>query len=118
MIAILAAHCLRKISEKLISVRLGETNVKTYIDCSEDDDDFCGPPAIDINVVDTKYHENYRRDSRNQHFDIALLRLAEDVVYSNFVNPICLPLDPVLWTKDYTDHTFVVAGLYPLSFSE
>jgi hypothetical protein len=103
-----AAHCVKKISREweLTSVRIGERNLETDIDCSPDDKNFCAPRFIDNKVVEKKVHPNYRY----QHYDIALLRLAKKVVFNKFVAPICLPLDPSLWSIDYTGHTFDVAG--------
>lgn len=98
-------------SWNLTSVRIGEHNTDTEIDCSPTDETFCAPPYIDNAVVEKISHINYRKATRNQHFDIALLRLEKIVEFNRFVKPICLPLDPDLWHKDYTNHTSDVAGL-------
>ena len=71
----------------------------------------CAPAAIDNKVTEKHHYEDYRKQSRDQYFDIALLRLAKTVVFNDYVQPICLPLDQSLWTKDYAEHTFDVAGL-------
>lgn len=76
-----------------------------------DDDTFCNPPPIDNRVVDKIVYPDYRFATKNQHFDIALLRLAKKVEFNEFVKPICLPLEPNLRTKDYTNHKFEVAGM-------
>lgn len=36
-------------------------------------------------------HPNYNERNRNKTNDIGLVRLSEDVSYSDFVKPICLP---------------------------
>lgn len=88
----------------------------TDIDCSSSDDTFCAPRYIDNKIVETIVYEKYRQATRNQHFDIALLRLAKKVEFNDFVKPICLPLDPELWNKDYEGHSFDVAGWVAMIF--
>ena len=77
----------------------------------KDNATICAPAAIDNRVTQKYYFDDYRKNSRDQLYDIALLRLAKKVVFNDFVQPICLPLDPSLWTKDYAEHSFDVAGL-------
>lgn len=107
-----AAHCVKKIPPTwlLESVRLGEWNLDTEIDCSTSDDSFCAPKFTVNKVVNATHYEHYRQASRDQHFDIALLRLAKKIEFNEFVKPICLPLDPALWNKDYSNQTFDAAG--------
>lgn len=107
-----AAHCLKKIpaSWDLTGVRIGEWDTDSYIDCEDDDESHCAPPFEEYKISEKSVHPNYRRVSRSQHFDVALLRLAQKVTFHEYVQPICLPLDPLLWTKNYTDHSFDVAG--------
>lgn len=95
---------------KLLSVRIGEWNTETELDCSEDDSDHCAPTPIDNKIEEKIVYSDYRKQSRDQHFDIALLRLENDVEFNEFVKPICLPLDQSLWNKNYSDHHFDVAG--------
>lgn len=106
-----AAHCVKKIAHGVKSVRLGEWDIEEKKDCSPDDSAFCASQPVDNLVVDSIVYPDYRQISVSQHFDIALLRLAKRVIYNDFIKPICLPLDPSLWTKDYAGHTFDVAGL-------
>lgn len=108
-----AAHCVEKIpaSWKLTRVRLGEWDLNKTIDCFPDNDDDCAPQAQDIGVAKAIVNPNYKKRSMNTHNDIALLRLKSKAVLDHFVAPICLPLDPSLWsTMDYTGHTFEVSG--------
>jgi prostasin len=110
MFSVSAAHCIKKISKnwKLARVRIGEWKVSTDPDC--DEDGVCAPPAFYNNIVETIVHSFYRPQSRDQLYDIALLRLAKRIKFSDFVQSICLPLDPSLMEKDYNGHTFDVAG--------
>lgn len=109
---ILAAHCLLKIPVlwNLTKVRVGEWNLQTEIDCHRDDDTFCAPKPLDIDIEEKIFYSDYNFKSKEQHFDIALLRLAQELTFNDFVSAICLPLDTKLWTKNFTGHTFDVAG--------
>lgn len=91
-------------------MRIGEWDTSTDEDCSPDDQSFCAPPPVDHFIVQAITHKKYRVNARDQQFDIALLRLAKTVTFNDFVRPVCLPLNPELWDKDYTNHTFDVAG--------
>jgi Trypsin len=68
------------------------------------------------NVTEIISHENYRIPKLGKHYDIALLRLEEKVIFNDFVKPICLPLDPKLWEKDYKGLRFTATGDYYLLF--
>ena len=70
----------------------------------------CNNPPVDISVEEKIVHENYEPKSRDQHNDIALLRLSKDVQYTNFIKPICLPVDDSIKTKDLNGVTLDVAG--------
>jgi hypothetical protein len=64
----------------------------------------------DVAVVEKIVHEQYDPKSRNQHHDIALLRLSQNVKYTEFIKPICLPLDQNLRSLNLNDNVLVVAG--------
>ncbi|XP_076383834.1 CLIP domain-containing serine protease HP8-like [Megalopta genalis] len=92
-----AAHCIvgKDLPKtwRLENVRLGEYNTDTHPDCIQDGDVIlvCADDPITVGVEEQIAHEYYRPASRDQTYDIALLRLTRDVSFSNYVKPICLP---------------------------
>lgn len=127
-----AAHCIGKVPAtwKLISVRLGEWDTTTEQDC---DDSFtnervCNDPHVDIPVESESclqhaifdgfwifslaqiVHESYQPNSKNQHHDIALLRLSKNVRYTEFIKPVCLQVDSSLRDINLDGLSLEVAG--------
>lgn len=70
------------------AVRLGEYDLSTSQDCLES---LCSDPVVDVAIEEAVAHPDYNMRARNQANDIALLRLANDVQFTEFVQPICLP---------------------------
>lgn len=107
-----AAHCVKKIPESwtLEGVRIGEWNLETELDCDPDDPDTCLPPPFEIHITEQVVHPRYNVRSRDTLHDIALLRLARRIPANSLIVPICLPVEQYLRDKDYTGHTFNVAG--------
>ncbi|KAL6425433.1 hypothetical protein ACFW04_009546 [Cataglyphis niger] len=105
-----AAHCIKgkdlPSNWRLTSVRLGEYDTDTERDCVPDSEDsvVCADDTITVGVEEQIAHEEYRPLSRDQRYDIALLRLSRDVSFTNFIKPICLPSNTSLNGK------LVVAG--------
>ena len=60
---------------KIKSVHLGEHNTKTEKDCSTDDETYCAPEVLKIEVAEAIAHPNYVKGLTTKHNDIALLRL-------------------------------------------
>ncbi|XP_049782665.1 CLIP domain-containing serine protease HP8-like [Schistocerca cancellata] len=89
---------------KLASVRLGEWDQHTRVDC---DGDFCVPPAQDFGIEQSIPHPEYTPKLSN---DIALLRLDRDAPYSPFITPICLPVAPEMRQATFVGKNLVVAG--------
>lgn len=92
-----ASHCVNgraiiAANYQLISVRLGEWDLRTTVDCN--DDDVCSPPPQDIAIARAISHPGYSPNSRGQNDDIAILRLERPATFHNFVKPICLPVAP------------------------
>ncbi|XP_023941053.1 CLIP domain-containing serine protease HP8 [Bicyclus anynana] len=105
-----AAHCVRM--WRVSSVRLGEWKISSPTDCVTDASGFidCNIPPVDVSVEEVIVHEGYNVSNANQPNDIALLRLAHDVLFNDFVKPICLPVDPLLKEDTFEGYDLVVAG--------
>lgn len=91
-----AAHCVKgkelPKSWQLESVRLGEYDTSTTIDCIKDEDsNICADEVVDVGIEEAISHENYDPLKKDQKYDIALLRLNRDVQFTNYIKPICLP---------------------------
>lgn len=84
-----AAQCLND----LIGVRLGDYNVTSDKDCTENKyGTECSDPVQYFEIEEKIEHPAYIK-LKSTH-DIALLRLAKDVMYSEYIRPICLPTSP------------------------
>nr|XP_034834069.1 CLIP domain-containing serine protease 2-like [Maniola hyperantus] len=104
-----AAHCIKGLPQdwKVSHVRLGEWNTSSVVDCFMGD---CNEPPLDVPVEDIVVHEHYAPNDGHQQNDIALLRLAYDVPFNDFVKPICLPTDSSLARKTFEGADMEVAG--------
>ncbi|CAG4953655.1 unnamed protein product [Parnassius apollo] len=106
-----AAHCVKGAdlpdTWKLSQVRLGEYNVTSKQDCVQGD---CSPTPLDVRIEDIIPHEGYSKFDSHQQNDIALLRLARDVPYSDFIKPICLPLTQDQRNNLFSGYDMEVAG--------
>ncbi|XP_014215631.1 melanization protease 1-like [Copidosoma floridanum] len=100
-----AAHCVSPgslpPSWSLIGVRLGEYNTATNPDCiAEGESDMvCADEPITVGIEERIIHESYGPNSNNQHADIALIRLSQDVTFTDYIKPICLPSGPKVSKK-------------------
>lgn len=72
--------------------------------------DECTDPVVDISVAETIVHENYSPGATTPNDDIALIRLAQSVNFTDFVSPICLPIAENLRNKTYENAYFTVTG--------
>ncbi|XP_044265790.1 CLIP domain-containing serine protease 2-like [Tribolium madens] len=104
-----AAHCAVL---KLVSVRLGEYDIKSDVDCIKGlnvDDIDCAPPPINIPIEEKIIHERYNVPrSVNEYNDIALLKLKDSVKFSDYIKPVCLPIFPE--KSFYKSANFTIAG--------
>lgn len=90
----------------MTGVRLGEWNLQTNPDCGEGtrEDFICAPSHIDVPISQQIIHENF---NQNNHNDIALLKLDQEVKFSKFIRPICLPMSQNFNTDNLN---FIVTG--------
>ncbi|XP_045502391.1 CLIP domain-containing serine protease 2-like isoform X1 [Colias croceus] len=106
-----AAHCIKGAdlpsTWSLNEVRLGEWNLKSNEDCNKDD---CALPVVNVPVEEVIAHEKYNAHDGNQQHDIALIRLAHEVNFTDFVKPICLPYTSEFERKTFEGLTMEVAG--------
>ncbi|XP_075147894.1 serine protease ea-like [Haematobia irritans] len=113
---ITASHCVNGKSIpsdwRLTGVRLGEWDLTTNPDCEVDirGEKDCAPEHIDLRVERAIPHPQYDPNSRNQANDIALLRLERNIVYTDFIRPICLPISPSLRSATFDGIVMDVAG--------
>ncbi|CRL00605.1 CLUMA_CG013865, isoform A [Clunio marinus] len=90
-----AAHCIRK---DLTTVRLGEHDLSTDSEAEH----------VDIPVTNIiKYPKYDKRDGRG---DLAILVLADDIQFTSFISPICIPFTEPEKSRDYVGYTPFVAG--------
>ncbi|CAH2076786.1 unnamed protein product, partial [Iphiclides podalirius] len=86
-----AAHCtvgeIENAVGKLQSARLGEYDIQTDVDCIDGE---CADPHQEIAVMAAYPHPGFVDGKVNREDDIALVRLAQRVKYTDFVQPICL----------------------------
>ncbi|XP_050675358.1 CLIP domain-containing serine protease HP8-like [Leptidea sinapis] len=106
-----AAHCVSEGSfpdnYRLRKVRLGEWNLKTDEDCVMDD---CTDAPRDISIEKVIVHKGYATVESNQANDIALLRLKNEVHFTDFVRPICLPTTHDQLLETYENKELEVVG--------
>uniref|UniRef100_W8BLL3 CLIP domain-containing serine protease n=1 Tax=Ceratitis capitata TaxID=7213 RepID=W8BLL3_CERCA len=88
-----AGHCVVGAIETevgpLATIHLGEYDISKEIDCIQQD---CNTKVVKLGYEQVIPHPQYKPNNNNRHHDIALIRLAEDVTYSDFIRPVCLPL--------------------------
>lgn len=101
---ILATHCIT-VNPIAIVVFLGEYQFSTNPDCIGTD---CNLPLVQTYVEEVKYHLGFNPSTF--HNDVALMRMNQNVEYTNFIKPLCLPFDDVLKQFNHDGQTMTAAG--------
>ncbi|XP_065089946.1 CLIP domain-containing serine protease B4-like [Ochlerotatus camptorhynchus] len=103
-----AAHCFPGASENYIisNIRLGEWDILSKNDC---EDEHCSDNPIDAPVESIEIHKEYSGEP-DFHNDIALVKLATPVTFTEFISPVCLPSAEKLRTKSETGRKFTAVG--------
>lgn len=70
----------------------------------------CADPVLDVPVAEIIVHENYVQNSKLQTDDIALIRLAQSVTFTDWISPICLPFSEHLRNKSLDNAPLIVTG--------
>lgn len=68
----------------------------------------CADRVVDIPASEFIVHENY--DPKAHRDDIALIRLAREVQFTDFIKPICLPFSQKVRNFNFDNSPMVVAG--------
>ncbi|KAL1404035.1 hypothetical protein pipiens_005477 [Culex pipiens pipiens] len=106
---ITAAHCFNeRPGIQVAGVRLGEHTISNEgKDCQETE---CADVPVDRNIEKITVHEDYDANSKNQLNDIALVRMDRDVPSSHYIQPICLPTQESLNSRNIIGHRLTAAG--------
>lgn len=111
---ITAAQCVseNKIKDDITleGVRLGEWNIVTKNDCeySQSGRAFCAPPPEERGIVNIIIHPKFNPEKMTN--DLALLRMSKKAEYTEFVSPICLPLQKGQQYLGYANTTAEITG--------
>ncbi|XP_023303877.2 serine protease grass-like [Lucilia cuprina] len=104
-----AGHC-ADAKNDIISVRLGEHDLKSEHDCEHYKKphvvSYCAPPYEDVDIETIILHPEYNANTLEN--DIALIRLVRSVEFQSHIKPVCLPIDAGTTNEIPTDQ--IVAG--------
>ncbi|KAF5293938.1 hypothetical protein FQA39_LY13643 [Lamprigera yunnana] len=100
-----AAHCTSLDSRLTLQVvRLGENDLEKREDC---DVNGCNV-YIDIPVSNFLSHEKFNKTSLEN--DVAIVKLKEKVTFTDFIQPICLPINDGIDYKPEVNKNLLVSG--------
>eukprot|EP00092_Neocalanus_flemingeri_P101326 GFUD01129556.1.p1 GENE.GFUD01129556.1~~GFUD01129556.1.p1 ORF type:complete len:481 (+),score=114.68 GFUD01129556.1:36-1478(+) len=99
-----AAHCVTQLprSFSLATIRVGEHDLKSDKDCTEDGT-ICTETPQDFDVEKVIFHESYGKPKPFQN-DIAIIKLSRDVIENDFASPVCIPFNDD--TENYATNRF------------
>lgn len=93
--------CIRKTKRDPDYIRLGEHSASTDVDCNIVTDQQtgekyqqCSGPVLDIGIESYVAHPEFDQPMYTN--DLALLRMAREVDFNDYIRPICLPTTPEL----------------------
>ncbi|XP_058983039.1 serine protease easter isoform X3 [Musca domestica] len=113
---ITAAHCVTgagiPADWRPTGIRLGEWDRNTNPDCERliNDQYDCADPYIDVAIEKITAHPMYRSNDKNHLYDIALIRLSRNIEYTDFVSPVCLPVQQELRSRTFEALKLDVTG--------
>lgn len=106
-----AAHCINLDSSfTLKTIRVGELNLTTEIDCEklEPEYEVCADKYVDLDVEKTIPHPKFNTNSLKN--DIALVKTKIAMTFTDYVQPICLPFEKKLQLKSLENERLEVSG--------
>ncbi|XP_055539674.1 CLIP domain-containing serine protease B15-like [Wyeomyia smithii] len=107
---ITAAHCYSNVpsSWKIHSVRFSEYNTKQQSPCTFSNN--VRRCRVEYEVNELIVHPSYQRKSMDMQHDIALISTKENIKFSDYVIPICLPFDDKIRELRIDKQSFTVTG--------
>ncbi|XP_054089817.1 serine protease grass-like [Zeugodacus cucurbitae] len=99
-----AAHCIRP---DLFSVRLGEHDTSTEVDCTNSKS-HCLPKTEEYEIEQIFKHPNYLKPIDTH--DVALLKLKTEVITQVHIKPICLPISQLVYDHSNKIRQYTIAG--------
>ena len=93
-------------------VRLGEWNITTDPDCEifKNGQEYCAHNHLDVGIEEVVRHPNFTTVDRDTKHDIALIRLDRYVNFTNFIQPVCLPILPRLRSSTFEGYRLDLVG--------
>jgi len=107
-----AAHCFNEQSEaqvntptflKRVFVHLGAQTITQYNVANEPTQTVCTAAKVMI-------HPKYNKGPANTNYDVALIKLNCDVVYTDAIRPICLPTATDNWRTPTSPERMLISG--------
>lgn len=103
-----AAHCIQQIPEgtHIAKIRLGEYDIISEQDCI--DDKKCADKPIEIEIDNFIIHKDFIGEEI--HNDIAIIKLAKKVIFTEYISPVCIPIADNLRIKADIGMIFTIIG--------